>query len=236
MRAQRAGRAVVIAGTAVGLALVAPAGGASASGAPTLPSKAPYADRAAVGSIGLCNRAGRQVTSGSVDAKPFAWRAVSTQSARAPYDDAWRTATLYAYQPRRGLTAAEWSGTALTASSRYSNPAHPMSAATTADMSLEQFLAIFKPQWNGFLQLRIYLGTKDAEAYTAQYPVLDIQVTGKRWRAVGGGPVNCRAGTAESLETIVHGVGTTTTPTPRSTSTPSGQGTAPRSSSKGHRS
>jgi len=184
--------------------------------------KVPYTDRAVAGSIGLCNRAGQQVTSGSITARPFAWRAVSTQPAPAPYDDAGRTATLYAYQPRRGLTAAAWSGTVLTASSQYSNPAHPMAAATASDESLRDFLAIFKPQWNGLLQLRLYLGTNDAPPYTAHYPALTIKVTGQRWQAVDSRPVDCTSGTATSLEAIAQ-------------STPSGQGASPRPVSKGNR-
>lgn len=228
IRAPRGVRAAA-AGATVGLVLAAPAGAASTAG-----PKAPYTDRAVVGSIGLCNRAGRQVTSGSVNAKPFAWRAVSTAAAPAPYDNAWRTATLFAFQPRRGLTARAWSGTALTASSRYSNPAHPMAAATSADESLKDFMAVFEPKWQGFLQLRLYLGTKDAAIYSAHYAALDIKVTGQRWRAVGGGPVDCTSGTAKSLETIVHSA-SAVSPAP-SASTPSEPGTVPRSSSKGHRS
>ena len=57
--------------------------------------------------------------------------------------------------------------------------------------------------WDGYLQLRMYLGTADAEVYSLNYPALDIRVTGDTWHAVGGGPVNCHSGTAESLETLV---------------------------------
>lgn len=163
----------------------------------------PYTDPTAVGYIGLCNSAGHQITSGDVDTVPFAWRAVSSVPAPSPYNDAWRTATLYGYQPQQGLLAGEWSGEALTASSRYSNPADPMVAATDGDDSLEDFIQDFPPRWDGFLELRIFLGTQNEEAYEAHYPVLNIKVTGKTWSAVGGGTVNCASGTSESLETIV---------------------------------
>ena len=92
----------------------------------------PYTDPDAVGSIGLCNQAGQQITSGSVTTKPFAWRAVSTQPAPAPYNNAGRTATLLAYQPLQDLPAGDWSGAQMTSSSSYTNPANPMAAATAA--------------------------------------------------------------------------------------------------------
>jgi hypothetical protein len=175
---------------------------------------APYTDASAVGYIGLCNQAGQQITSGSINTVPFAWRAVSSQPAQAPYNGPSRTAQLYAYQPIMGLTANDWSGDILTASARYSNPASPMAAATSADESLAQYMVEFKPDWDGFLELRMFLGGANEQAFTEHYPVLNIQVTGQTWQAVGGGSVNCRSGTAESIETIL--LPTTTTKGPAS--------------------
>jgi hypothetical protein len=183
-----------------GLVLVASACG---GGVATASTRAPYSDPNAVGYVGLCNKAGQQITSGNVNTTPFAWRAVSSQAASAPYNNDWRTAILLAYQPRQGLVAGEWSGDELTASARYSNPSHPMTAATGGDDSLADFIQEFHPVWEGFLELRIYLGTRDAEVYSEHYPALDIQVTGSAWHAVGGGRVNCHSGTAESIESIV---------------------------------
>ena len=183
-----------------GLALLCSTGLAGVAAASSL---APFTDPSAVGYIGLCNLAGHQITGGNVNTTPFAWRAVSSEPARAPYNNAWRTAILLAYQPRQGLPAGEWSGDELTASSRYSNPTHPMVAATGGDDSLEEFIQEFHPVWDGYLELRIYLGTQNAEVYSVRYPALAIKVTGDTWHAVGGGPVNCHSGTAESLESIV---------------------------------
>jgi len=163
----------------------------------------PYSDPAAVGYIGLCNQQGQQVTSGSISAAPFAWRAVSSAPAQAQYDGASRTAILMAYQPIQGLAPGDWSGDQLTSSSRYSSPANPIVAATAADWSLAQFLTEFKPEWDGLLQLRIYLGADNKPAYSLHYPALDIQVTGDTWQAVDGGPVNCASGSAESIESIL---------------------------------
>jgi hypothetical protein len=150
----------------------------------------------------------------------LAWRAVSSVAAPPPYNNDWRTAILLAYQPQQELTAEEWSGDELTASSRYSNPAHPMVAATGGDDSLEDFIEEFRPLWKGYLELRIYLGTQNAPTYSLHYPALAIQVTGTTWHAVGGGPVDCHSGSAVSLESIVLPRSATSLPT--TTSTPPG--------------
>jgi len=163
----------------------------------------PYSDPGAVGYIGLCTEQGQQITSGSTSAAPFAWRAVSSTPAQVPYDGPSRTAILMAYQPIQGLAPGDWSGDQLTASSRYSNPANPMVAATATDWSLAQFLTEFRPEWDGLLQLRIYLGADNKPTYSVHYAALDIQVTGDTWHAVDGGPVNCASGTAESIESIL---------------------------------
>jgi len=189
------------------LGLTALAGSAAAS------PRVPFSDPNAAGYIGLCDKAGQQITSGSIYATPFAWRAVSSKPAPAPYDNDWRTAILLAYQPREGLPAGEWSGAELTASSRYTNPKHPMVAATGGDDSLEDFIQAYPPAWDGYYQLRIYLGTQNAETYSFRYPELAIQVTGDTWHAVGGGPVDCRSGRAVSLESIVLPKSATSPPT-----------------------
>jgi len=214
------------AGAALSLAgLVGPVAAASANPRP------PYGDPNAVGYIGLCNTAGRQITSGNINTTPFAWRAVSSQSAPAPYNDAWRTAILLAYQPRQGLPSGEWSGDALTASSRYTNPAHPMVAATGGDDSLKDFIEEYSPVWGGYLELRIYLGTQNAPVYSLHYPALDIQVTGDTWRSIGGGPVNCHAGTAESIETLLLPKSSTTPPATKALN-PTGVRGSPGSATK----
>lgn len=196
---------------------IALAGAAGAS------ETAPYSDPSAVGYIGLCDAAGQQITSGSVNATPLAARAVSSVAAPPPYNNGDRTAILLAYQPRQGLPSGEWSGEEMTASSRYSNPAHPMVAATAADDSLENFIQDFPPSWDGFVELRIYLGTEDAETYSVHYPALNLQVTGDTWHAVGGGPVDCHSGTSVSIESILLPKKQTTTP---STLPPGAHGTS----------
>lgn len=180
------------------VALVTAGQGAHAAGSGT-----PYTDPSAVGYIGLCNKAGQQITHGSINTKPFAWRAVSSHAAQAPYNEAGRTATLLAYQPRQGIPAGEWSGDELTASARYTNAAHPMVAATGGDDSLKDFIDEFHPAWDGLLQVRMYLGAPDNPIYSLTYPAIDIKVTGNTWQAVDGGKVACNSGKAESIETIL---------------------------------
>ena len=163
----------------------------------------PYSDPNVVGYIGLCNQAGQQITSGSVSAAPFVWRAVSSQAAPAPYNGAGGTANLNAYLPMQSLAPGDWSGEQLTASARYSNPQSPMAQATTRDVPLEDFLQDYPPEWDGFIQLRLFLGVQNQPADVQHYAALDLQISGDTWTAVGGGPVNCNAGTAESLETVL---------------------------------
>jgi len=182
----------------------------SAASAATAATQAPYTDSAAVGSLGLCNQAGQQVTSGSITTKPLAWRIVSTQPATGVYAGATRTAIVLAYQPRLGLPPGEWSGEAITASSRYTNPSAPMAAATANDYSLGEFISDFPATWNGFVQLRMYLGAANSPQYTQQYPTLNLQIIGNTWHAVGGTSVNCNSGTSVSIESIL--LPTTTTP------------------------
>jgi hypothetical protein len=182
-------------------ALVALSGAATASAATS--SGTPYQDPSAIGSIGFCDRAGHQITHGTIGRAPFAWRAVSTRAAEPPYDGAGGTATLYAYQPRPGVPAGDWSGDQLTASSRYTNPAHPMAAATNGDDSLKAFMAAYAPMWDGMLQLRLFLGAPDQVTQSTSYPATSIQVTGKTWHVVNPVSVSCTSGKAVSLESIV---------------------------------
>lgn len=165
---------------------------------------APYNDTNVVGYIGLCNQAGQQVTTGNLTDTPFVWRAVSSQAAPAPYNGSSRTAILVAYLPIQALPPGDWSGAQLTSSSRYTNPQSPMAQATAKDISLQNFIGAFPPRWDGFIQLRMALGASDEPAYVKHYPALNIYVSGNTWTAVGGGQVNCNAGSAESLQTIVQ--------------------------------
>jgi hypothetical protein len=215
---KRSGRLAALGLLGVLASSLAACGGA-ASGTTPVATRAPFSDPNAVGYIGLCDAHGHQITSGSIDADPFAWRAVSSVPAAAQYSGSGRTAILFAYQPIQALEPGEWSGSQLTASSRYTNPAHPMAEATPGDGSLEAFISDFQPQWDGFLEVRLYLGAPGQQAYSLQYPALDIQVIGDTWHAVGGRAVDCTAGSSESIESILLPKSSLTPPTSSTSAT-----------------
>jgi hypothetical protein len=179
-------------------------------------TKAPYRDAAATGAIGLCDRSGQQITSGSTTAKPFVWRAVGATAATAPYNGTGRAATLYVYQPRSGIDPTEWSGHQLTAASNYTNVAHPMAAATNADTDLQDFLSGYPARDSGFVQLRLYLGVAGQPDQTDKYDALNLKVSGSTWHVVGGTKLSCSSGTSTSFETEVG-----LTPSPAPSSSPS---------------
>jgi hypothetical protein len=205
-RARR--RAMSLAVACLVVSGVASVVGATASSAATA---APYSDPNVVGYIGLCDQAGQQITSGSITTAPFVWRAVSSQAAPDPYNGAGATAILNAYLPMQSLAPGDWSGEQLTASTRYSNPQSPMAQATARDVALQDFLQDYPPEWDGFIQLRLFLGAQNEPADVQHYAALDLQISGTSWTAVGGGAVNCNAGSAESLETVLAPPATTTT-------------------------
>jgi hypothetical protein len=163
----------------------------------------PYTDPAVTGTLGLCDQSGKQVTSGTTQAAPFAWRAVGTTPAPAAYTVPGSSATLYAFQPRAGVEPSGWSGEMLTAAGRYTDAAHPMAAATADDIALGDFLAAYPPEDDGFVQLRLYLSAPDQPPLTARYDALDIKVSGTSWRAVGGTSVDCSQGSSISFETEI---------------------------------
>jgi hypothetical protein len=136
----------------------------------------PYRDSGVAGSITLCDASGRAIDHGRVDERPFARLAIGSAAAPAPYDKEGRTATLFAYQPRKGLEPREWSGAQLTTSTQYAEVAHPAAKASDGDDSLGDFLDTYPLRWDGFVQLRLYLSAPDEPAYTGRYAAADIHV------------------------------------------------------------
>ncbi|MEY2424782.1 MAG: hypothetical protein QOI61_354 [Actinomycetota bacterium] len=152
---------------------------------PAFAAEVPYADANAVGTIALCDADGQSVTHGEVGARPFVWTAASAVAAPAPYDGAGRTATLFAYQPRRGTSPGEWSGQLMTASTQYSDAARPTAKATANDDRLADFLDVFPARWDGLVQLRMYLSAPGEPALTQRYAATNIRVAGDTWSLVG---------------------------------------------------
>jgi hypothetical protein len=159
----------------------------------------PFQDRSANGYIGLCDRQGHAITSGSIYDQPFVWTAVSSTPTYKGYEKG--KAVLLAYQPRKDVDPGEWSGRQLTAASSFTNPKHPMAQATNADDPLLFFLQSFPPRWDGLVQLRMHYGAPDSPTLQNPYPATVIRVTGERWTVVSGGKADCGAGSAVSDET-----------------------------------
>jgi hypothetical protein len=193
--------AVVVVAVAVAVTVWVRHGASSAA-------RVPYTDAAATGFVGLCDRHGHPVTAGSINTAPFVWRAVGSSAATGAYAGTGRTATLYAFQPRSGVDPAGWSGQQLTASSSYSNTAHPMAQATAKDINLAEFLAAYHALDAGVVELRLYLGAPNQPLATQSYDATDIKVSGSSWHVLRGGTVGCTDGTAVSLETRVGLAGT----------------------------
>jgi hypothetical protein len=175
----------------------------------------PYNDLAAKGSIALCNVDGTAVTGGSINDKPFVWMAASSVSAPAPWNGPGRVAYLSAFQPRKDAYPDKWNGDTLTASSRYSDPKHPLTVATPLDWSLAQYLHEFPVRWDGFVQLRMFFGAANQGINNGgTYPTADIKITGKTWTLVRGSTAGCKVGTATSSEVYeAHLPGATVKPT-----------------------
>jgi hypothetical protein len=188
--------AVISAAVLFGLALLAGTGPAAAA-------SVPYTDPAVTGYIGFCDAHGHSIQSGSLDAIPFVAKALSSTPAKAPYNSPGSAAFLNAYQPRQGVTPAEWSGESMITSSIFSNAAHPAVVGTKGDISMRQFVQDAPPTWDGFVQLRMYLKSPNDPYDALHYVATDIQVNGNSWHVVRGGNVACSAGTARSLTSIL---------------------------------
>lgn len=160
----------------------------------------PFRDPNAHGSITLCDRRGHPVTSGRVAGRPFTWTAVASVAAPSEFRGSGQNAALTIYQPRTGVDPGDWNGDQLTGASFYRS-ATPAAVATYRDLSLATFSQEFPSQWDGYYQLRMYVGRAGYGDYTATYPAAVIKVQGSRWSLVQGGGGNCAAARATSSET-----------------------------------
>ena len=184
---------------AVLLGFAALAVGASSA----LAAGVPYTDASSTGSLGLCDKTGHQVTSGSTQDLPLAWTVVSTKAAPTGYTDSKAKATLYMYQPRKDVDPGDWSGYPMTGTSAFSSPTHPMAAFTTGDKRLFDMLQIYPARWDGYVQLRLFFSGTNRVALTQTYPTANLQINGTAWHQVAAPKVDCTAGKAESIEKLL---------------------------------
>ncbi|MBV9412682.1 MAG: hypothetical protein JO148_13885, partial [Acidimicrobiia bacterium] len=202
--------ALLVLAVTVGPALIAAAAGL------------PYSDPNANGLLTFCDQSAKPMDHGSISV-PAAWTAVSAAPAPAGYGVAGGTATLFAYQPRQGVAPSEWSGDSLSASSRYTDPAHPAAKVTSADPPLREFVNAYPPRWAGLVELRLYLGAPDQPPLTNKYAAADIQITGDTWRLVRGGS-DCSGVQATSIEELLPSQDPTKTVAQAAAASPSGNG------------
>jgi len=148
----------------------------------------PYEDRTSVGQIALFNAQSNPITKGNVNDKPFVAYAVSNQKAPPPYDQPGRTATLLAFLPRHGVAPTDWEGEFMTLSTPYSDANRPTASGAAENTSLADLITHFPPDWDGLLQLRIYLGAPGERIKTDQYASASIRVSGDTWSIIGDTP------------------------------------------------
>ena len=152
----------------------------------------PYDDPQAAGRLTLCTRDGEAVTSGKVTDRPFADVVLGQTGLPSDQEPTGAVATLFAYQPREGIAAGEFSGTPLTAATVLTDPARPAVAVTDEGWSIADFVTAFPADWDGYLQLRMYLGTTSAGTLTeTPYDTADLRVDGDSWDLVRGGDASC---------------------------------------------
>lgn len=170
---------------------------------PAVAAEPPYTDPAATGGITLCDAKGNIRSSGSLS-DPLATTVVGASPATAPYDGEGRTAGLFAYQPRQGVEPGEWSGQGMTALSRYTNPKHPMAEILPADYTVGDFVQAFAPQWDGMIQLRMYLRVPNQPVGSTSYSATSLKVSGDTWQQVGASAGGiCKAGKATSVARLL---------------------------------
>ena len=158
----------------------------------------PYDDPQSGGSITLCSMDGKAVTEGNVDDQPFAGDRARIDGTAGDLDPTGAVATLYAYQPREGVSASEFSGTAITAAGLLADPNRPAALVAENAWSIGDFVTAFPADFDGYVQLRLYLGTPAAGTLSDQpYDTADLRVDGDRWELVQGGTAACTG--AEAL-------------------------------------
>jgi hypothetical protein len=151
----------------------------------------PYEDSQSAGLLTLCS-GGQAVTEGKAGDTPFADLVVGTTGLGSEYDPTGAVATLYAYQPREGIAAGEFSGVPLTATGTLADPQRPAVAVTEDVWSIADFVDAFPATLDGYVQLRLVLGTPAAGTLTEDpYDTADIRVDGDSWELVRGGTASC---------------------------------------------
>jgi hypothetical protein len=152
----------------------------------------PYDDAQSAGLLTLCSADGKSVTGGKVSDKPFAAVVLGETALPSNLDPAGAVATLFAYQPREGVATSEFSGNALTATAELADPERPAARVEEDAWTIGDFVTAFPADYDGYVQLRLYLGTPEAGTLSDQpYDTADLRVDGDAWELVRGGTGSC---------------------------------------------
>ena len=154
----------------------------------------PYDDPQSAGLLTLCSEDGEAVTEGKVTDQPFAAVVLGETALPSELDPKGAVATLFAYQPREGVEADEFSGAPLTAAGALADPERPGVRVTEDVWTVADFVSAFPADFDGYVQLRLILGTPEAGTLTENpYDTADLRVDGDRWELVRGGDASCSA-------------------------------------------
>jgi hypothetical protein len=154
--------------------------------------KVPYDDPQSAGLLTLCSEDGKAVTEGNVDDRPFADVVLGETPLPSELDPTGAVASLFAYQPRVGIEASEFSGTPLTAAGVLADPDRPAVGVTEDVWTVADFVTAFPATDDGYVQLRLYLGTPEAGTLSdSPYDTADLRVDGDRWELIRGGTASC---------------------------------------------
>jgi hypothetical protein len=152
----------------------------------------PYDDAQSAGLLTLCSADGKAVTGGKVDDSPFADIVLGETALPSDLDPTGAVATLYAYQPREGVATNEFSGNALTAAVGFADPETPAARVDEGAWTIGDFVTAFPADFDGYVQLRLVLGTPEAGTLSDQpYDTADLRVDGDAWELVRGGDASC---------------------------------------------
>lgn len=152
----------------------------------------PYDDAQSAGLLTLCSADGKAVTGGKIDDSPFADVVLGETALPSDLDPTGAVATLYAYQPREGVATSEFSGNALTAAVGFADPDQPAARVDEAAWTIGDFVTAFPADYDGYVQLRLVLGTPEAGTLTDRpYDTADLRVDGDAWELVRGGDASC---------------------------------------------
>jgi len=155
-------------------------------------AEVPYDDPQSGGLITLCSEDGKAVTEGNVDDRPWADIVLGETAVPSELDANGAVATLFAYQPREGIAASEFSGTPLTAAARLAGPDQAAARLTEDVWTIADFVSAFPADYDGYVQLRLYLGTPETGTLSEDpYDTADLRVDGDRWELVRGGTASC---------------------------------------------